>query len=260
MPPVPAREMEQFVVLVRRLRRECPWDRRQTHESLREGLIEETYEVVESITDRRIDELKGELGDLLLHVFLQATIAEEAREFTLRDVLDDVTDKMIRRHPHVFGQVRARTAAQVKRNWEQIKMSEGRTSVLEGVPRTLPALLQARRVQERAAKVGFDWKRSEEIWLKVREELEELRKTLRRAGPARRTEEFGDVLFSLVNYARFLRVDPEHALHGTTAKFSLRFRQIERELRLRGRDIRQASLKEMDAIWNEVKKRKRRAR
>ncbi|HEX9007152.1 MAG TPA: nucleoside triphosphate pyrophosphohydrolase [Bacteroidota bacterium] len=256
-PPVPTREIEQFITVVRRLRRDCPWDRRQTHGSLRASLIEEAYEVSESITRRRLDELKGELGDLLLHIVLQATIAEQEGVFTLREVLDGVTDKMIRRHPHVFGKVRARTSAQVKDNWETIKLAEGRSSLLEGVPTALPALLRARRIQERAAKVGFDWKRREEVWQKVQEEMEEFRQTLAGAGAIRREEEFGDILFSLVNYARFMRIDPEHALHRTTGKFARRFRQIERAMRAQGKDIRHASLEEMDAIWNRIKKRKK---
>lgn len=255
--PVPTRELEQFVTVVRRLRRECPWDRKQTHASLRAGLIEETFEAAEAITHRRFDHLREELGDILLHVVLQSTIAEETGRFTLRDVVDTATDKMIRRHPHVFGSSAARTEQEVLQAWNDIKMREGRRSLLDGVPASLPALMRAQRLQMRASKVGFDWKHPEEVWKKVREELEELRRTLRRGTKRRREEEFGDFLFALVNYARFLTIDPEHALTRANSKFLRRFRAIEKELKRRGQDIHSATLAEMDAIWNASKKKKR---
>lgn len=188
---------------------------------------------------------------------MHAVIAEEQGEFTLREVLREINDKLIRRHPHVFGEEKVRNASEVKRNWDRIKMDEGRVSVLQGVPRGMPALQRAQRLQERAAKVGFDWKRRDDVWEKVREEMEELRRTLRGRDPRRREEEFGDVLFALVNYARFVGVDPEQALRGTSEKFVRRFQYIERTLRSRGEDIRQTSLERMDEIWNEAKRRKR---
>lgn len=259
-PTVPTKEFELFVTIIRRLRRECPWDRKQTHASLRTSLLEEAYEVVESVTTRDVDALKSELGDLLMNIMLHATIAEQRREFTLREVFDEITDKMIRRHPHVFGTAKARTTRDVLRRWEQIKLAEGRTSLLDGIPRALPALMRARRVQERAAKAGFDWKRRSDVWAKVAEELREVHGTLERGSRRRREEEFGDLLFALVNYGRFLKLDPEHALHRATAKFSRRFRGIEKELSRRGTSVHHASLQEMDAIWNAMKHREKRRR
>ena len=172
-PRVPLKELEKFILIVRRLRKECPWDRKQTHSSIRDMLIEEAYEVVESIDERDQEALSKELGDIMLHVVMHATIAEETGAFSLRDVVGEITDKLIRRHPHVFGTRRVKNAAEVKRNWEELKMAEGRRSVLEGVPRGLPALQQAARLQERASGVGFDWERAEDVWLKVEEELGE---------------------------------------------------------------------------------------
>jgi len=255
--PAAAREFEQLVTVIRRLRRECPWDRKQTHASLRATLIEEAYEVVESITAKKREPLKSELGDLLMNIILHATIAEEKKEFTLRDVLDEITDKMIRRHPHVFGTTRLRTAGEVLDRWEQLKLKEGRHSLLDGIPRSMPALLRARRVQQRAAGVGFDWKRRKDVWRKAVEEMREVRDTLERSTHRRREEEFGDLLFALVNYARFLGLDAETALHRATTKFTRRFQGIERELGRRGKNVRASSLKEMDAIWNELKKKGR---
>ena len=252
-PPLPRRELEEFIHVVRRLRRECPWDRAQSHRSLRNSLIEETYEVIDALDRRNLADLRGELGDLMLHVIMQATIAEQAGEFTLRQVLRDITSKLIRRHPHVFGSARARNAAEVKLAWERLKLREGRSSVLDGIPRHMPSLQRAIRVQQRAAKVGFDWKRSEEVWNKVREELEELRRSLKRGSRREREEEFGDLLFALVNYARFLDVHPEDALRETIEKFIRRFRYIERALTRQGRTVHEASLEEMDALWNRAK-------
>jgi len=242
---------------VRRLRRDCPWDRKQTHRSLRDALIEEAYEVVEALDLNDRGELREELGDLLLHIAMHATIAEQASEFTLKNVLTDISDKLIRRHPHVFGKKRARTANDVKKNWEALKMGEGRTSVLDGVPRWLPALQRAQRVQERTARVGFDWKRKADVWKKVREEMEELRRELDGVSARRREEEFGDLLFALVNYARFVGVNPENALRATVEKFTRRFQHIERELGKHGKDVRTSTLEEMDGLWNEAKRSRR---
>jgi tetrapyrrole methylase family protein/MazG family protein len=257
-PRIPAREFRDFVRIVRRLRRDCPWDRRQTHRSLRTSLIEETYEVIESLDRNRVLDLRGELGDLLLHVALHASIAEQKGEFTFRQVIADINAKLIRRHPHVFGTATVKGAEEVKRNWEQIKLSEGRRSYLDGVPRHLPALQRALRLQQRAARVGFDWENPEDVWKKVREEVEEVRQTLRGAGIRAREEEFGDLLFALVNYARFLRVNPETALRRSTKKFTSRFQFIERQLRREGKDPRNSTLAEMDTLWNLAKKRKSR--
>jgi XTP/dITP diphosphohydrolase len=257
---LPTKEFELLVTIIRRLRRECPWDRKQTHASLRSSLIEEAYEVAESVSARNTGALRSELGDLLMNIILHATIAEQKREFTLREVLDEITDKMIRRHPHVFGTTKARTTNDVLRRWEQIKLAEGRRSLLDGIPRALPALMRARRVQERAARAGFDWRRRSDVWAKVTEEVREVHGTLERGSRQRREEEFGDLLFALVNYARFLRLDPEHALQRATAKFTKRFRGIEKELARRGRNVHNSSLGEMDAIWNTLKSKEKRRR
>ncbi len=255
-PRVPKQQFTQLVTIVRRLRRECPWDREQTHQSIRHSLIEEAYEVVEALDENNLQELKKELGDLLLHVVMHATMAEQSAEFTLKEVIDGISEKLIRRHPHVFGTKQVHTAHEVKQNWEKLKMAEGRSSVLEGVPKHLPALQRAMRVQERAAKVGFDWDKVEEVWGKVEEEAAELRKTLRSRSSRRREEEFGDFLFALVNYARFIGVNPENALRATIEKFTRRFRYIETELKKAGKDIHNSTLEEMDVHWNRAKKKK----
>lgn len=255
-PSPPQREFRRLVAIVRRLRHDCPWDREQTHQSIRHSLIEETYEVVEALDENNLDGLRTELGDLLLHVVMHATIAEQGREFTLKDVIDGISDKLIRRHPHVFGTTKVKNAHEVKRNWEKLKMAEGRTSVLEGVPKHLPALQRALRVQERAAKVGFDWNRIDDVWNKVEEETAELKHALKKRNRKRREEEFGDFLFALVNYARFIDINPENALRSTIEKFTRRFHYIESELKKAGKDIHDSSLEEMDVHWNNAKKKK----
>jgi tetrapyrrole methylase family protein / MazG family protein len=255
-PPVPHRELGAFIAVVRRLRRECPWDREQTHQSIRHGLIEEVYEVVEALDDNNIPELRKELGDLLLHVVMHATIAEQAHEFTLKQVVQEIIDKLIRRHPHVFGSTKAGNATEVKHHWETLKMREGRLSLLEGIPRGMPALQRALRVQERASKVGFDWEKEGDVWNKVREEGEELRKVLQLKAKQQREEEFGDYLFALVNYARFIDVNPENALRSSIEKFTRRFTFIEQELRKRGKSPHNSTLEEMDRLWNKAKRRR----
>jgi tetrapyrrole methylase family protein/MazG family protein len=259
-PVVPAADFDRYVRIVRRLRKECPWDRKQTHRSLRSGLIEEAYEVVETIEKRNYDGLGKELGDILLHVLLHAVIAEENGEFSLRSLLDDSARKLIHRHPHVFGTAAAKNAKDVLRTWEALKMREGRKSLLEGVPRHLPALQRAQRIQQRASTVRFDWKKRKEVWKKVKEEVAELEAATARGTRRDREEEFGDLLFSLVNYARFVRVDPEHALRATIDKFTRRFHYIERTLRANKQDIHRTSLEEMDRLWNEAKARRSRKR
>ena len=257
-PPIPHKDIAAFIRVIRRLRRDCPWDRKQTHRSLRHSLIEETYEVVEALDANDMTELSKELGDVLLHVILQATIAEQAGEFSFRDVLRQETEKLIRRHPHVFGTAKAGTADEVKQNWERIKMKEGRTSVLEGVPPSMPGLLRALRIQQRAAKVGFDWENEDQVWKKVREELEEVREALQGGKHPKKEEEFGDLLFALVNYARFLKINPEHALRRTIDKFTKRFHYIEAQLAKRGKTAHDSSLEEMDVLWEEAKRKGRR--
>jgi len=260
-PSIPSNEFSDFVNIVRRLRRECPWDRQQSHQSLRGSLIEETYEVIEALDEKNLENLRHELGDLLLHIIMQATIAEERGEFSLRTVIDEIARKLVRRHPHVFGSARAGTAREVKRRWEILKMNEGRRSVLEGVPRGMPALQRALRIQERAAKVGFDWEQRKLVWEKVMEEVKELKESLQSVGRVRREEEFGDYLFALVNYARFLGINPETALRRTIEKFIRRFQHIEISLQKRGKQVHTSTLEEMDELWNEAKtKRLRKAR
>jgi len=257
---IPLNEIEKFVLIVRRLRKECPWDRKQTHLSIRDMLIEEAYEVVEAIDEKDPDGLSKELGDILLHVVMHATIAEETGAFSLRGIVEEITAKLIHRHPHVFGTRAVKNAAEVKKNWEILKMAEGRKSVLEGVPGSLPALQQAARLQERAAGVGFDWKRAEDVWLKVEEELGELRQALRAGSRKQQEEELGDFLFSLVNYSRFLGINPESALRVTIRKFNRRFRAIEKDLQKDGKDIRKTSLEELDELWNKSKSRRAKKR
>jgi len=246
--------VSEYIAVVRRLRKECPWDREQTHQSIRHSLIEEAYEVVEAIDHNNLDELKMELGDLLLHVVLHSVIAEEEAAFTINEVVSESSAKLIRRHPHVFGDTQVKSSDDVKNNWEKIKLAEGRTSLMDGVPRKMPSLLRAHRLQEKASKVGFDWKRKEDVWEKVVEEIDELHEAESKRSHEHREEEFGDLLFALVNYARFLKVNPESALNKSTRKFSKRFQRIEDEIRKRGKKLEHSTLEEMDAIWNEGKK------
>lgn len=247
----------EYVAVVRRLRKECPWDREQTHESIRHSLIEEAHEVVESIDHGNLEELKLELGDILLHVVLHSIIAEEERAFTIAEVMSASSEKLIRRHPHVFGSAKVESSSDVKLNWETIKLGEGRKSLMDGVPKNMPALLRSHRLQEKASKVGFDWKRKEDVWKKVKEEIAELHEAERGRSRKHLEEEFGDLLFALVNYARFLNINPESALNRSTRKFSQRFQHIEEELQKRGKKLGHTSLKEMDAIWNEKKTREK---
>lgn len=248
---------DRFMTIVRRVRKECPWDREQTHQSIRHSLLEEAYEVIEAIDLRNSEELKKELGDLLLHVALHSVMAEEQKTFSIDDVVNGETEKLVRRHPHVFGNAKAGSADEVKANWERLKMTEGRESILDGIPRELPALLRAHRTQEKASKVGFDWTNKSDVWKKVEEELEEFHEAETGEDLNHLEEELGDVLFSLVNYARFLNINPEQALSKTTEKFSKRFRHIEKELRARGKKPEEAGLDEMDGLWNDFKHRSR---
>ncbi len=246
-------EFIKFVEITKRLRNECPWDKEQTHASIRHSLIEEAYEVVESIDHNNLDELKKELGDLLLHVVFHANIAEETNEFTLKEVIDGITEKLIRRHPHIFSDTKVSGTHEVKQNWEKLKMQEGRESLMDGVPKHLPALLRAHRLTDKASKVGFDWEKKEDAWKKVDEEIEELHHVLDAGKPEQVEEEFGDLLFALVNYSRFIEVNPENALRRTIDKFITRFQYIERRLKELNKDIHSSSLEEMDGLWEEAK-------
>lgn len=244
-----------FVAIVKQLRRDCPWDREQTHDSIKHLLIEEAYETVEAIDKQDWDELKRELGDLLLHVVFHSVIAEQGGRFTLKDVIEAETEKLVRRHPHVFGDVSVGGVDEVLTNWEQIKMKEGRKkSALEGVPSQLPALLWAYRVQEKAAGVGFDFPERDGAWEKVEEEIHEYRELVEAEALAEEKEaEFGDMLFALVNYARFTGVNPENALRRTNEKFRRRFGHIEQRLAERGLTMADVDLAEMDRYWDEAK-------
>lgn len=247
--------LADFVAIVRQLRRDCPWDRVQTHESVKHLLIEEAYETVEAIDHEDWDELKKELGDLLLHVVFHSTIAEQDERFTLQDVIDTEAQKLIRRHPHVFGDTQVDGVDQVLTNWEQIKMQEGqKKSALEGVPLHLPALLRAHRVQEKAAGVGFDFPNSEQTWQKVEEELTEFQALAESDAPlAEKEAEFGDLLFALVNYARFVGLTPENALSRTNDKFIRRFQHIEQRLAEQNQTMLDVDLATMDMFWDEAK-------
>ena len=236
----------------------CPWDRDQTHESIKPYLVEEAYEVLEAIDEQDLAKLKEELGDLMLQIVFHARMAEDAGAFSMQDVLTAINEKLIRRHPHVFGELKVETAQEVLFNWEQIKQTErrklnDRASVLDGVPRELPALLRAHRLQEKASRVGFDWTEAQEVFRKVEEELAELRAAMDGREADRVEAELGDLLFALVNLSRFLAVNPEEALRKTIARFIARFRYIEEELSRRGRSLRQATLEEMDVLWAEAK-------
>ncbi|MCK6614522.1 MAG: nucleoside triphosphate pyrophosphohydrolase [Ignavibacteriaceae bacterium] len=247
-------KFNEFIAIVKRLRKECPWDREQTNDSIKANTLEEAYEVVHAIDEGNYSELKKELGDLLLHVVFHTIMAEEKKEFTIDDVIDSITEKLIRRHPHVFGETEVSGSSEVKKNWETIKLAEGRTSLLEGIPSDLPALLKAHRIQEKASKVGFDWSHKDEVWKKVTEEISELHEAEEKGNKEKTEEEFGDLLFALANYSRFINVNPEDALRKSTAKFMRRFRYIEDELRKKDIPLPEAGLKLMDELWEESKK------
>ncbi len=257
----PVKEFDEFVNIVKLLRKECPWDRIQTHLSLRRCLLEETYETLEAIDDKNMTELKKELGDVLLQVVFHSNIAEENNDFTLKEVIDSVTSKLIERHPHVFGDVKVTGSDEVKKNWERLKKKEGRKSVTDGIPAELPALLKAFRIQEKASKVGFDWRKSGSdeidpvpVFEKVIEEINELKHNTETGASEEEIEnELGDVLFSLVNYSRFLKINPEDALRKTIKKFKYRFNQIEKHAEETGKELEDMTLEEMDEIWNKAK-------
>ena len=255
----------ELVEIVKRLRKECPWDREQTNESIKAATIEEAYEVVEAIEKKDYDDLKVELGDLLLHVVFHTIIASETYNFSIDDVIESIKKKLIRRHPHVFGELKVSGSEEVKKNWEEIKLREGRKSILDGVPEILPALQRAHRQQEKAAKVGFDWEKKEDVWKKVIEEIEEMHEVeLKKNESADKyskeglyeilENEVGDVFFALVNYARFLGVNPENALRKTNSKFIRRFNYVEEQISKLGKEISDSNLEEMDRYWEESKK------
>lgn len=248
---------ERLLNIMDDLREKCPWDRKQTIESLRHLTIEETYELSDAILKGNKEELKKELGDILLHIVFYARIASETNQFNIADVMNALCDKLIFRHPHIYGDVKVENAEEVTQNWEKLKQKEkgGNTSVLSGVPNSMPALLKAYRIQEKARAVGFDWDQPEQVFEKVREEIEELKNEVDKQNNTSKIEdEFGDVLFSLINYARFVNVNPEDALERTNKKFIKRFNYMEQKIKEQGKQLGDCTLAEMDVFWNEAKK------
>lgn len=236
------------------LREKCPWDKKQTIQSLRQFTIEETYELADAITENNWKGIKEELGDLMLHILFYSKIGTEEKQFSLHEMINDVCEKLINRHPHIYGDVKVNDEEDVKRNWEKLKLKEGKKSVLGGVPQSLPATVKAMRLQEKAKQVGFEWDHKEQVWDKVEEEIAELKEAIASGDTHKTEEEFGDVVFSLINYARFLQVDAENALERTNKKFIHRFTQMEEEAMKTGKPLTQMTLEEMDAIWNKIKK------
>jgi XTP/dITP diphosphohydrolase len=251
------RSFENLVSIVKILRKECPWDRKQTHKSLKDNLIEEAYEAVEAIDNDDFDELEKELGDVLLHVVFHSNMADETGRFNIGDVIYSIQQKLIRRHPHVFGDAVADDEQQVAENWENIKLKEGKDSILEGIPRHLPALIRAQRMQEKAGNVGFDWQHSPDgktqVWEKLEEELREFKEALQKGDQQKSEDEFGDLLFSLVNVGRFFDLNAEDSLRLTNKKFIQRFQFIERSLKEENKNITETSLEEMDKYWEKAK-------
>ena len=236
------------------LREKCPWDKKQTLESLRHLTIEETYELGDAILDHDLVEVKKELGDLLLHIVFYAKIGSETNDFDIADVAHSICDKLINRHPHIYGDVVVENEEQVKQNWEKIKLKEGKKSVLEGVPKSLPALVKASRIQDKVKGVGFDWEEPHQVWEKVQEELNELQVEVLNQNQDKIEAEFGDVLFSMINYARFLKINPEDALERTNKKFIKRFQYLESKATEIGKPLSEMTLAEMDVFWEEAKK------
>ncbi|MDE3235910.1 MAG: nucleoside triphosphate pyrophosphohydrolase [Bacteroidota bacterium] len=247
----------RLVKIMDELREQCPWDKKQTIHTLRPMTIEETYELADAITENDWKGIKEELGDVLLHVLFYSKIGVEQQQFTLEEMINGICEKLIIRHPHIYGDVQVNDEEDVKKNWEKIKMKEGKKSVLSGVPASLPAMVKAARIQEKAKQVGFEWENKEDVWKKVEEEIGELQEAIVLKDQNHVEEEFGDVLFSLINYARFLQVDAEGVLEKTNKKFIHRFEQMESAARKAGKNLTDLSLEEMDAIWNEVKKENR---
>lgn len=235
------------------LREKCPWDKKQTLESLRHLTIEETYELGDAILDNDLQEIKKELGDVLLHIVFYAKIGSEKQAFDIADVANAISDKLIDRHPHIYGDVEVKNEEEVKQNWEKLKLKEGNKSVLEGVPKSLPALVKANRIQDKVAGVGFDWEEPQQVWEKVQEELTELNDEIKAGNQENIEKEFGDVLFSMINYARFIKVNPENALEKTNKKFINRFQYLEKAAKNEGKDLSDMTLTEMDVYWEKSK-------
>ena len=244
----------RLITIMDELRLKCPWDKKQTMDSLRYLTIEELYELSDAILEKDMPEIKKELGDILLHIVFYSRIASETNDFDITDVINDICEKLIHRHPHIYGDVKVVDEEDVKRNWEKLKLKEGRESVLEGVPKSLPAIVKAFRIQEKVRGIGFDWDNKTQVWGKVLEEIEELKVEIEKGDNDRIESEFGDVLFALTNYARFINVNPEDALERTNKRFIKRFQIMENEIKEKGMDMSEMSLIEMDVYWENAKK------
>ncbi|HIB37361.1 nucleoside triphosphate pyrophosphohydrolase [Mesonia sp.] len=245
---------DRLLTIMDELREQCPWDRKQTMETLRHLTIEETYELGDAILDNDLEEVKKELGDVLLHIVFYSRIGSEKKSFDIADVANSICEKLISRHPHIYGDVEVENEEDVKRNWENLKLKEGKKSVLEGVPRSLPALVKASRIQDKVAGVGFDWEEPQQVFEKVKEELEELQDEVNQQNQDLIEAEFGDVLFSMINYARFLNINPENALERTNKKFIKRFQYLEEKAKENKKSLKEMTLEEMDVFWEEAKK------
>ncbi|HAZ93920.1 MAG: nucleoside triphosphate pyrophosphohydrolase [Chitinophagaceae bacterium] len=243
----------KLIKIMNELREQCPWDKKQTIHTLRQMTIEETYELADAITDNNLKAIKEELGDLLLHIVFYSKIGQEQNAFTLQEVIDGICQKLIVRHPHIYADVKVKDADEVKQNWEKIKLREGRNSVLDGVPNALPAMIKALRLQEKSKQVGFEWSNKAQVWDKVKEEMEELKEAEKSGIQDKIEDEMGDLLFSLINFARFLQVDPENALERTNKKFIRRFTLMEQEAKKQSRMLHNMTLEEMDDLWNNIK-------
>ena len=244
---------DRLLTIMDELREQCPWDKKQTMQTLRHLTIEETYELGDAILEDDLVEVKKELGDVLLHIVFYSKIGSETNDFDIADVCNSICEKLINRHPHIYGDITVKDEEEVKRNWENIKLKEGKKSVLEGVPKGLPALVKANRVQDKVAGVGFDWEKPEQVFEKVQEELSELQEEVKSGNPDKMEAEFGDVLFSMINYARFLNINPENALERTNKKFIGRFQYLESKAKEAGKSLKDMTLGEMDVYWEEAK-------
>lgn len=243
----------RLVQIMEELREQCPWDKKQTIQTLRPLTIEETYELADAIDNNNWQQIKEELGDLLLHIVFYSRIGAEQQQFSIDEMINGICDKLVARHPHIYGEVKVQDEEEVKRNWEKLKMKEGKTSVLQGVPVSLPSMVKAIRIQEKAKQVGFEWDQKEQVFEKITEELEELKEVVAAGDADKMEDEMGDVFFSLINYARFLQVDADLALERTNKKFITRFQRMEQVALSEGKQLHQMTLEEMDAIWNRIK-------
>ena len=252
--PTQLQAFDRLLTIMDDLREKCPWDKKQTLETLRHLTIEETYELGDAILDQNLNEVKNELGDLLLHIVFYAKIGSETNDFDIADVCNAICEKLIHRHPHIYGDVVVKDEEEVKQNWEKLKLKEGKKSVLEGVPKSLPALVKASRIQDKVKGVGFDWEQPEQVWDKVQEELQELQEEVAAGDQDKMEAEFGDVLFSMINYARFLNINPEDALERTNKKFIKRFQYLESKADQLGKPLMDMTLAEMDVFWEEAKR------